>query len=214
VSISAVLESYCHLSGDLFGWEMLRDGKLLLWIADLSGHGLRAGLASAVLRVLVGNLRERGRIDLLLEELNRALSHSIRPEQSGLFATVFVMTLDHEGRVAYGSAGHPPTLVRRADGTIDELVSLDRPIGLFADTTYRFREIRLGPGDVVLLYTDGLIEARGFDGDPFGVDRLRRKLAEHCDDPRELTGLIYEEIRERQDIDKLDDDVTFLAAKL
>ena len=56
VAIAAVLESYCHLSGDLFGWEARRDGKFLIWIVDMAGHGLRAGLASAILRTLVTNL--------------------------------------------------------------------------------------------------------------------------------------------------------------
>jgi sigma-B regulation protein RsbU (phosphoserine phosphatase) len=212
VSISAVLESYCHLSGDLFGWEMLHDGKLLVWIADMAGHGIRAGLASAILRVLVGGLRERGRIGSLLSELNRALNHCIRPEHDGLFATMFVMTLDRDGQGAYGSAGHPPILVHRGTSKIEELRSLNQPIGLFPDTTYDCRQFRLDPSDCILLYTDGLVEATGFDNEPFGIERLRRLVRTSSADPRQLTEAIYSEISERQDIDKLEDDVTFLAA--
>jgi sigma-B regulation protein RsbU (phosphoserine phosphatase) len=213
VSIAAVLESYCHLSGDLFGWEMLRDGKFLVWIVDMAGHGLRAGLGSAVIKVLIDNLEERSRLETMLAELNRRLHECIRPEHDSLYATSFFMTLDRDGRAVYSSAGHPPVLLRRADGRIDKLDALDLPLGLFPDTTYSCREFRLNPQDFVLLYTDGLIEARGRDDQAFGLDRLRGILARPFDRCPELTGAIYEEITGRQDIDKLDDDVTFLAAR-
>lgn len=214
VSIAAVLESYCHLSGDLFGWELLRDGKLLIWITDMAGHGVRAGLASAVLRVLVGNLRERGRVGSLVAQLNRALHDCLQPQYDGLYATAFFMTLDRNGHAVYCSAAHPSILVRRAAGDIEELTSQNRPIGLFGDTTYRCRELQLEPGDCLLLYTDGLVEATGRDNEAFGLDRLRGLLEQEVGDPAELTEAIYHEIARRQDIDKLDDDVTFLAAKL
>ena len=193
VSIAAVLESYRHLSGDLFGWEMLRDGKLLIWIADMAGHGVRAGLASAVLRLLIGSLPRRSQVGPFISELNRVFHDCIRPEHGALYATVFIMTLDRSGRAVYCSAGHPPILVRRAGGEIEELAPLDRP--------------------VALLYTDGLVEATGRDNEPFGRQRLRGLLVK-TGDPRELTKAIYQEITSRQDIDKLEDDVTFLAVNL
>jgi len=214
VSIAAVLESYCHLSGDLFGWEMLRDGKFLIWIADMAGHGVRAGLASAVLSVLIGNLPYRSQVGLFMSELNRILHDCIRPEHSSLYATVFVMTLDCNGHAVYCSAAHPPILVRRAEGGIEELAPLDLPVGLFADTSYRSRELRLEREDCVLLYTDGLVEATGSDNEPFGRQRLRRLLGKRVGGPQELTESIYQEITSRQDIDKLEDDVTFLAVEL
>ena len=214
VSIAAVLESYCHLSGDLFGWEMLHDGKLLIWIADMAGHGVRAGLASAVLRVLIGNLRQREQVDLLVGELNRVLHDCIRPEHRSLYVTAFMMTLDGDGHTVYCSAAHPPILVRRSAGAIEELARLDGPIGLFADTTYRSQELQLESGACVLLYTDGLVEASGRDNEPFGLHRLRRLLADETGPPQKLTQAIYDEITSRQDIDKLDDDVTFLAIQL
>jgi sigma-B regulation protein RsbU (phosphoserine phosphatase) len=213
VSIAAVLESYCHLSGDLFGWEMLRDGKLLIWIADMAGHGVRAGLSSAVLRVLIGNLPQCNQLSLFVSKLNRVFHDCIRPKHNSLYATVFVMTLDRNGQAVYCSAGHPPILVRRTDGEIEELASLDRPVGLFADTSYRSRKLRFDTGDRFLLYTDGLVEATGWDGEPFGSQRLRELLVENTAGPQELTEAVYQEITSRQDIDKLEDDVTFLAVE-
>lgn len=214
VSIASLLESYCHLSGDMFGWKMLREGKFLIWIADMAGHGVRSGLASAVLWLLVDNLRQRSQVSLLVSELNKVLHDCIRPEHGSLYATLFVMTLDRNGHAVYGSAGHPPVLVRRAAGGIEELAALDRPVGLFADTSYRSKELRLDSGDCVLMYTDGLVEATGWDNEPFGRERLRRLLADEAGGPRELSEAIYAEIRSRQDIDRLEDDLTFLAATL
>ena len=213
VSIAAVLESYCHLSGDLFGWEKWRDDKFLIWIADMAGHGVRAGLASAVLRVLIDNLPQRSQISSFVSELNRILHDCIRPDHQGLYATVFVMTLDRDGQAVYCSAGHPPILLRRAEGGIEELDSLDLPVGLFGDTSYRSRELRLDREDCVLLYTDGLVEATGLDNEPFGRQRLRGLLEKNVGGPQELTEAIYREITSRQDIDKLEDDVTFLVVK-
>jgi serine phosphatase RsbU (regulator of sigma subunit) len=101
--------------------------------------------------------------------------------------------------------------VRRAEGGIEELARLDRPVGLFADTSYRSREFRLEPEDCVLLYTDGPVEATGWANEPFGRQRLRGLLVNKVGGPKELTEAIYQEITSRQDIDKLEDDVTFLA---
>ncbi len=213
MSIFAVLESYCHLSGDLFGWEMLPDGKLMIWIADMAGHGIRAGLASAVLRVLIDNLPQQSQVHLFVYELNRALHDCIRPLHHSLYATVFLMTLDHSGRAVYCSAAHPPSMVRRHEDGIEQVAALDRPVGLFADTSYRSREFKLNKGDCILLYTDGLVEAEGYDSEPFGRERLETLLGNMSDGPRDLTQAIYNEITSRQDINKLDDDVTFLAVK-
>lgn len=213
-SIAAVLESYCQLSGDLLGWEKLRCGKFLIWIVDMAGHGVRAGLASAMLKVLIDHVRDRSRVASLMGELNRTLSGCIRREHQGLFATAFFMAFDRNGSAVYGSAAHPPVLLRRSSGEIEELRALDRPIGLFSDTTYRSREVRLDPGDTVFLYTDGLVEATGRDGESFGLDRLRGLVGREFKNPEELTRAVYISVAERQDLDRLDDDVTFLAAKL
>jgi serine phosphatase RsbU (regulator of sigma subunit) len=166
-----------------------------------------------MLAMLIGNLTQRGRLGALVGELNRALQGCVRDPHSGLFATAFFLTLDDDGSVAYSSAAHPPVLLRREGGRIEELPSLSRPIGLFAETTYDPRELRLGARDCLLLYTDGLIEAQGTDGEAFGLDRLRRLLAETPLDPRALTRAIYDEVCRRQNIDELEDDVTFLVAR-
>lgn len=214
VSIAAVLESYCHLSGDLFGWQMLDDGSFLIWIFDLAGHGVRAGIASAVLKVIICNIRKRRRVGSLAMELNDTFVGCLRESSSNLFATGFFIALSGDGSVCYTSAGHPPMLLRRDDGRIEELPSNGLPIGMFPDRRYTATGLRLEPGDTLLLYTDGLIETTNEKGELFGMERLHRHLQSEFDTLRSLTDSLYRTISEFQDMDRLNDDVTFVAARV
>lgn len=212
LSVAAVLESYCHLSGDLFGWEMLPDGKFLIWIVDLAGHGVQAGLASAMLKVIIDNLSERGRVSSLVAEVNAALNRCARSES--LFATGFFLVIDEDGTASYASAGHPAVLVRGRNGDLSELRSNSGPIGIFPDQRYVAEQVRLSPGETLLFYTDGLLEAFDSDGEQFGIERVRRVLGEARDLPEDITGALYGAVASHQDMAKLDDDITFLAARL
>lgn len=213
VSVAAVLESYCHLSGDLFGWEKLRDGRFLVWIVDLAGHGVESGLCAAVVKILIDNARERSRVADLVAEINHSLHACMRNEYGSLYATGFFLSVGADGRSAYSSAGHPPVLVRRSDGAIEELGSLAIPLGLFPETRCDSRELQLGQGDALLMYSDGLIETKSRDGEEFGVSRVRSLFARDFRAPEEMTGSIYREIATRQELPKLEDDVTFLVAR-
>ena len=214
LSIAAVLESYCHLSGDLFGWESLSDGRFLLWILDLSGHGIRAGLASAMVKVLIDNLRRRGHVDLLVAELNDLLFACLRDRASNLFATGFFMSVGRDGSALFASAGHPPVLLRRANGAIEELSSNGLPVGLFQGSPYSPDPVRLRSGDTLLLYTDGVPEATDKAGNPFGLERLRSFLEPNFETPRALTDALYRKLSGHQDMALLNDDVTFVAARM
>lgn len=214
LSIAAVLESYCHLSGDLFGWETLADGQFLIWIVDVSGHGVRAGLASAILKVLVDHLHQRGHVDSLVAELNGTFGACLREDKGNLFATGFFLVLSGDGSASYASAGHPPMLVRRATGAIEELGSTGLPLGMFPDCRPSATRVGLDPGDMLLLYTDGVVETVGKDGELFGLDRVRTILVPDVDGPRSLTSDLYRAIADHQDMARLNDDVTFVAARM
>lgn len=214
VSIAAVLESYCHLSGDLFGWEMLADGRFLVWIVDVSGHGLRAGLSSAVLKVLIDNLRQRGRVAMLAQELNDIFVACLREEASSLFVTAHFLALASDGSACYTSAGHPPVLLRRRNARIEELPSTDIPLGMFANHRYSSRDLFIEPGDTMLLYTDGVVETVNEKGEFFGLDHLRGFVRSETRPPRALTAALYRRITAHQDMKTLNDDVTFLAARM
>jgi sigma-B regulation protein RsbU (phosphoserine phosphatase) len=214
VTIAAVLESFCHLSGDLFGWRLRSDGNFLLWIADMSGHGLETGLASAVLKVLIDELSKEGGVEGLAAELNETMIRCVRPGGRMLFATGFFMTLGRDGSATFCSAGHPPALLIGPGRELRELGATSRPIGLFQDQPFRAEQIRLVPGETLFLYTDGLIELTPLEGEQFGPEQLRAFLREPHGDPLALTGSLYESIAAVHDLKKLDDDVTFVAARM
>ncbi|UCF68371.1 MAG: serine/threonine-protein phosphatase [Acidobacteriota bacterium] len=214
VSIAACMESYCHLSGDLFGWEILSDGKLLLWILDVSGHGVRAGLASAMLRVVIDNLRQRSRVDALAGELNDVLMACIRPEHETLYITRFFIAIAEDGSSVYTSAGHQPMLVQTIDGDIRALGSNSMPIGMVTGASYRKTACRLAPSETLLLYTDGLLEALNDPENPLEQRRLRTFLGERFETPEALTCALFDLVTRHQDLTQLDDDISFIAARL
>jgi serine phosphatase RsbU (regulator of sigma subunit) len=213
VRVAAVLESFCHLSGDLFGWEMLRSGSFLLWIADVAGHGVRSGLCAAVLKILIDNAKERDQVGRLVTEIDRALLSCRLDDLDGLFATGFFMAIEPNGAASYCSAGHPPVFLRRRGGSLVALESLATPVGLLPGGSFESRDLALESGDGLLMYSDGLTETKNRRGEEFGVDRVRRLFQESFQAPEEMTASIYHRIATSQDLPRLEDDVTFLVAK-
>jgi serine phosphatase RsbU (regulator of sigma subunit) len=127
------------------------------------GHGLPAVEDMAQLRSAGRAMALQGLPPAqLLAELNTFTAHA----SHGKFATMAVAVFDpHAGTLSYGSAGHPPALLRRArDGKVVRLVDGHGPVlGPIRDATYTEGQVRLEPGDVLVMYTDGLIERPGRD---------------------------------------------------
>lgn len=214
LSIAAVLESYCHLSGDLFGWETLEDGGFLIWIVDVSGHGVRAGLASAMLKVLIDSLRQRVHVGSLAMELNDLFHGSLREDKGNLFATGFFLSISADGSAHYVSTGHPPMLLRRRNGEIEEMASNGIPLGMFPGREFKADPLQLESDDTMLLFTDGLVETTNEDGKFFGIDRLRDFMQPEPDTPRSTTHRLFQNVSGYQNMDELDDDVTYVVARM
>jgi sigma-B regulation protein RsbU (phosphoserine phosphatase) len=136
-------------------------------LADVSGHGVSAALHTGMVKSEMQAVREEhARPEALFERINTRLCAVTR----GRFVTALLLVLDLEARsVRYVSAGHPSFLT--GDGRAWE--STGPPLGLLADGTYEVGEVPFGPGDRLLLYTDGLSEAMRDDGSDFGLDRIR-----------------------------------------
>ena len=213
LQVSALLESYCHLSGDLIGWHQDRD-DLVLWIADVSGHGVRAGLAAAVMYFLIGTLDPTLTPVELISTLNhRLIGARQADDREALFLTAFVVRIDNGGRCSYVSAGHPDMLIRRVDGSIDALASTGLPIGLFEQGEYLVRSVNLEPGDGLFLFTDGVVEVQDENGAEFGRHALQEALMHSASDPQTLIRTVYERVTRHCPSHALDDDMTFLAAQ-
>jgi sigma-B regulation protein RsbU (phosphoserine phosphatase) len=164
------------VSGDYFDVLVLGKQKLGLCMADVSGKGIAAALLMANLQASVKAFTEDGGnpgIDspaALCAKLNTVLSNNIAP---GRFVTLFYGILDSSTRAfRYENAGHCLPLQVHADGTIDFPAAYSGVLGLFSHWTYSDREVQLRSGDVLLLMTDGVLEAADKDEEEFGYQRL------------------------------------------
>jgi serine phosphatase RsbU (regulator of sigma subunit)/pSer/pThr/pTyr-binding forkhead associated (FHA) protein len=163
------------VSGDYYEViERLEGKECALLIADVSGKGVAASLLTASLEALAATPIEEGQPpDEIFTRLSRQLYRRTPPEK---YATVFVAMLEvATGTIRYANAGHnPPLVVRAATGTIERLGPTGPPIGLFPSSVYKAGEVALGPGDFLVLYTDGIVEAVNADDEEYALDRLEK----------------------------------------
>jgi sigma-B regulation protein RsbU (phosphoserine phosphatase) len=168
--VSAILEPCYEVGGDAFDYAV--DGPLAdLVVLDATGHGLRAGLTATLALAAIRAARRNGEG---LYAMARAVD-TVLVEQFGdfRFATGVLAELDLDtGLMRYINAGHPEPLLMRRGKAIRALDGGRRlPMGL-DDSAITVAEEMLEPGDRLLLYTDGVVEARSRDGQPFGLERL------------------------------------------
>ncbi len=202
-----------EVGGDYFDVIPLRDGKLVVAVGDVAGHGLSTGLFMASVKALVGALVSEGhRGAALLDRANRLL---MAGTTSRTMVTLAVVELDPGASVArLTNAGHPPPLLVGPDGGVRELSIPSAPLG---SRLCRPRDLEVSwePGSLLVLYSDGLVEAAGPDGAPLGYDRLPLILARAAGRrPREVLELLEEELRRHSAGRPLRDDVTVVVVGL
>lgn len=164
------------VSGDLYQFQERADGaECVLFLADVSGKGMAASLLTASLEALsTGPIEVGSPPEEICAKLSRRLHARTPPER---YATAFVCVLPRGGGpISYANAGHNPALIVRAGGGCERLESTGVPLGLLPIADYEGGAIELGPGDVLLLYTDGLSEAADPEGNEYGVERLEAVL--------------------------------------
>jgi Stage II sporulation protein E (SpoIIE) len=208
--ISALLEPCYDIGGDAFDYA-INDGVLHFAVFDAMGHGLAAaGVAAFALSVYRHSRRRHERAAATYAAIDAAVSEQYPASR---FVTALIAELDvASGRLRWISAGHPAPLLLREGRLIKELdLTPSPPLGLqLADRPPVEGEESLEPGDMVLLYTDGLTEARRPDGELFSLQRLgefiERQAASGQAAPETLRGL-REAIIERRE-GSLRDDAT------
>lgn len=166
--VAAQCDPADSVGGDFYQLVRLPGGRLGVLLGDVSSHGVSAALVMAQLvsaASLVAPLA--GRPGTVLRRLRDQVAPEL--EAAGMLVTVFYGVLDRsEGTLCYASAGHPHAFLLSGDAA-DRLGALDRPIGAPGDTRFRDREVRIEPGDRLLLFTDGLFEG----GEQSGAEEER-----------------------------------------
>jgi serine phosphatase RsbU (regulator of sigma subunit) len=160
------------VSGDYYQAVVRRSGEeCVLLVADVAGKGMAASLLTASLEALAAGPIEDGLPpDQICDRLSRQLHRRTPPEK---YATAFVAVLHTaSGLLRYTNAGHNPPLLVRATGEVERLGPTGLPIALVPAAPYRLAETLLSPGDLLVIYTDGLVEAASPEDEEYGLDRL------------------------------------------
>jgi serine phosphatase RsbU (regulator of sigma subunit) len=202
--------------GDYYDFVPMLGGAFGLVVGDVSGHGFGPALLMANTRAYLRALAMTcGDVGDILTRTNAALGQDTSDEH---FVTLIFARLDPADRsVVYASAGHNPGLVLDADGQVRrELKSTDLPLGVMPDTAFTAAErFKLSPGDILFLFTDGLIEARAPDRSDFGVERaLETVRAKRARPAADIVEALYQAVRGFEAGEQQRDDVTMVVVKV
>lgn len=183
------------LGGDCYDFTPLADDRVAFVVGDASGKGLSAAL-------MIANVQSSLRTAALftgddpatLLKVVNCQAYSSLPDDR--YTTLFYGVFDGALRtLRYVNAGHNPPVVVRADGSVDWLEAGGPPLGMFPDSTYEEKVVRLDPGDFVIAYTDGVIEATNPGGEVWGVQGLLTAAAawtpKSSSDAEDLVRLIF-----------------------
>lgn len=205
-----------EVGGDYFDYFPSGEAGMDLLIADVSGHDFGAALLMAEVRTFI---RAKAEEDLpparMLEVLNAFFYEDL--SRSELFITLMYLRYAPEDRrLTFSGAGHNPPLLRRAaDATCVPLASEGLILGVLEQVSFTEKHLQLEPGDLLLLYTDGIIEGQSPDGELFGEERLAALLHDlHDLEPEEIIQRILEQLRLFIGEASFKDDVSMVAMKL
>lgn len=202
------------VAGDFYDFYALSGGRVGIVIADVSGKGIPAALFMA-LSVTV--LRYGMSINLPPHEVLRHANEMIISEQrSRMFATTFVGYLDPaSGEMRFACGGHnPPLWYHAATGTVDYVTAQGVAVGIFKEAEFALDRLRMEPGDIFVLYTDGITEVLNGEEEEFGEDRLEALIRQHTAlSAQELADRILETINDFAAEQELSDDATLVIVK-
>ena len=202
-----------EVSGDYYDWVSIYEDQIAITIADVSGKGVPAALLMAFLRASLRAATHIGyATHISMAKVNYLLWESIERHQ---FVTAFYGILDGPNRtLAYSNAGHNPPLLISADGNHRFIERGGLPLGMFRDTRYHEYYLAFQPGDVLVLYTDGVTEARSPSGEEFGRERVAEAVKAHSHlSARDLIARLQTAVIDWTDGFGAGDDVTFFVVK-
>ena len=168
------------VGGDVYDFLKVNANILGVAIGDATGHGLPAALqARDVLMGLRMGISEDHKMVKIFEKLNRVIHRS---RLTSRFISLFYMEMETDGQIIYCNAGHtPPFYYRRGKDRFYALTEGGIVLGPTSEATYQRGFFKLAPGDSIVLFTDGIIEAQNAIGEEFGEARVQAFVRENCD---------------------------------
>ncbi len=163
-----------HVGGDYFEVGEISDTSRSVVAADVSGKGVSAALLASLLQgIFLASPENDVQMERMMGRVNQFLNERTGGEK---YATVFYCTLERSGLLRWINAGHCPPLLVRTGEKLWPLEATGFPVGMLEEAIYKAEEVRLRPGDKLVIYTDGLSEAQSPDGRFFGEKRIREVL--------------------------------------
>ncbi len=217
ISIHSLYLPNGRAGGDYYDFIRPVPHKIFFLIADVSGHGTPAAFIMSITRAIAHSMINR---ESTTAEVTRQLSNTLlETVSSGEFITMFLGCLDFRTQqLTYSCAGHPsPLLLRKDSKTLEELnVDQGLPMGIMKDAEYDEVTIQVNPGDRLLLFTDGIVEASNEQKNQYGLGRLEEVMINNREfSLDDLLEIILQDltsfVQKPLDIEPLDDDVTLVA---
>ncbi len=175
--IAGMARPAAHAGGDYYDWQMIADGRCVVAVADVTGHGIGPALVMAVCRAYArATVPMVASAEEFLERINGLVSKDL---STGRFITMAVAIVSSDGHVDLLSAGHGPTFLYRA-GTrsVERFGGAGLPLGIMEEERYTPTErLRMDPGDVLVMLTDGFMERSSVEGKMYGLERLTQTVA-------------------------------------
>lgn len=206
------------MGGDFFDYSVIEKGVSHFSIADVSGKSLPAALfmalASSIVRTVFQTEKSPSRILAIANDL------IYRNSQSGMFVTMFLASYNPEvNMLSYSSAGHNQQILLKKESNEPELLNAHgKPLGILESsmiTDYEEIQIPFFSGDLLILYTDGVIESINPEKEEYGIERFIKKILEFRDyDFRKIANLIYEDVKKFCGNEPQFDDFTLMIIKL
>jgi len=210
--VAACYRPVIQVGGDIYGWLQMKDGRMLFWIADGTGHGAAAALLTTLAKLLFhhGSV-ENDTPARVMEAVNNDF-RSIFGARS--FMTAMCIALDPvTGRASVVGAGHPPLLMARRSGGTESIASIAPPLGLIEHPRFTETIVDLNLGDAFLLYTDGLFGAAKGDRVRLTPEQLAKMLNHSATSADALLRGILNQAAPDNGKDTLPDDLAALAVR-
>jgi serine phosphatase RsbU (regulator of sigma subunit) len=210
--VSAFYQPAREVGGDFYEFEYFEDGRLGIFVGDVTDKGIPAALVMATTRTLLkaaaGEFDSPG---MVLARVNNLLVADI---PDNMFVTCFYAILDPDaGKMVFSNAGHnlPYRLTKHE---VMEIKAAGMPLGLMPDMEYDVHEMIIEPGDDMIFYTDGLVEAHNNDREMFGSQRLKNLFADFSGEDGTLIDRLMQELKDFMGEDQeQEDDITFVGVK-
>lgn len=202
------------VGGDYYDHFVDARGRLVLLIADVAGHSIGSALLMAMARSVVRReIAQEGSPATVLRATNRAMFDDL--VRAELFITMFCARYDRvTGALSFANGGHNLPLLHRAGAGVEALDAEGAALGILADVEFEEKTLHLGPDDLLLLYTDGVVEAGAPDGRQFGDAALERVVtARDGMGPARLLDAVHAAVRHHAAGTPQQDDITLLAVQ-